>query len=334
MEDYENSKESRLANTALGEQTGVGDGATTASSLLLDMEPPYDLGKDTSFVWQDDDMWATIAYAAPEGGSIMPPPMTMETEPVSADAATDPPPTTCKNAPRGSSCFTVVTGLLKSISRDHSRCCLMRSSHDRLSSATPPSSVDSVLSTTQAVLRTMGGLRHCSCHADLQLQLVLTVILAEVVTTYRRIIGAYTPSDPGGAAVSNNSGGGGMGENGQQTNSPLRLRRAPLRLGDHDILEDNIERLLIGQVLASRFKELEGVMGEILQSPGNPEGARGGEHMRQPLSSLLLGEVYRKRDSFLQAQLSAAWCELVGLQLDETNNGGSDAPPGVGVAAI
>lgn len=295
MEHHEDHDERRHINTSL--------------LLDMDLDLSQELQNGTSFVWQDDT-WATVAYAIPEGN--LPPTTALVPDSFTGTIS----PATCEAPSQGSSCTTVATGLFTSII-ESSPSCLMKS-HGNSTSATTQASVDSVLSTTQTALRAIRGLRHCSCLTAPHLQLLLTVVCAEVITSYRRIIRVYTLSDPDVACPVSGS----VAESGQRAKETFVLRRAPLLLGDHPI-EGNTERVLIGQILKSRLQELAGFMGEMLHSPGLTTGPGAGNDTKSSFSSLL-SAVYGKRDSFLHDQLSAAVREVAQLQLGDTHNGGGD----------
>jgi len=236
------------------------------------------------------EMWA-VAYGSP---AVSP----------EVGVAAHEEPTQSRHAAQSSSCIRVATRVLMSM-RGNSPVCLM-GSHNRSSLQLPHAAVDSVLSAAQEASRAMRNLLDCPCRANPQLQLLLAVIWAEVITSYRRVIGTYSRHRHSRAAVVFGRGNSILPSPVQQAEDVSLLRRAPLLIGNHH-LEDSIETMLIVQVLGKKLQELEGLMGEIVQFAGQPETVRG---------------VQIRIDSFLNAQLSAVKCELASLQRDETNVGG------------
>jgi len=153
----------------------------------------------------------------------------------------------------------------------------------------------------------MRHLLNCHCRASPQVQLLLAVIYAEVITSYRRVIGTYRHHSHATVILDRVT----VPDAVQQAEDGSLLKRVPLLIGNHR-LEDDIETMLIGHVLGKRLKEVEGLIGEITQCVGQLEAARGAQ---------------TRIHSFLAIQLSAARYELAGLQRDESNVG-DDIYPG------
>jgi hypothetical protein len=186
----------------------------------------------------------------------------------------------------------------------NSSVCLM-GTHDHSSLQLSHTAVDSVLSAAQEATCAMRHLLNCPCRASPQVQLLLAVIYAEVITSYRRVIGTYHCHHHSHATVISDRVTDVRPDAVQQAEDGSLLKRVPLLVGNHH-LEDDIETMLIGHVLGKRLKEVEGLIGEITQCVGQLEAARGAQ---------------TRIHSFLTIQLSAAQYELAGLQRDESNVG-------------
>lgn len=211
-------------------------------------------------------------------------------------------PAKCKNTAQATSCIKIATNALTSM-RSNSPSCLM-GTHDRSSLPLPDAAVDSVLSAVQqascAVRRVLG----CPCRANPQLQLLLAVICAEIVASYRRVINTYGHHRR--STVDQGRGCDSLRDQAQQPESTSLLKRTPILIGNHH-LEDSIESKLMGQVLDQKLQALEGLMGEVLQFVGQSEEMRG---------------VKNGIESFLGVQLSKVKCGLAGLERDEGCIGG------------
>ncbi|KAK4182887.1 hypothetical protein QBC35DRAFT_139708 [Podospora australis] len=234
-----------------------------------------------------------------------------------------PNPATCQNAnkPHGS-CVGITTGILTSM-RGNSPLCLMGSPGTSLSLST----VDSVLSAAQEAVQLMRGLLDCPiCRAGPQLQLLATVVFAEVISRYRRVISTYR-----------NIKQQQQQQHGQGAHE--ELKRAPLSIGSHQI-EGSMEAVLVGGVVSSRLQELEAVMGDILvpqkpdvsgDSTAKIEGGGGSSSSSNNNSNLsaLLGGLYNRRDSFLGEQLTAGKQEVTDLlRFDRESNSSSSSARG------
>lgn len=150
--------------------------------------------------------------------------------------------------------------------------------------------VDAVLSTTQEASRILRGIVQCRCHESPQLQLLVTVICSEAISWYRRIIATY--------------------DNRQDENErPVPLQRRPFRVGEHRV-EGGIEAMLMGQVVSSRLRELERVVGDVAWKTAPEDGS----------SEMLLDRVHTRRNGFLHDQLNAARRELAASMTKSTTD--------------
>lgn len=209
----------------------------------------------------------------------------------------------CQN-PQGS-CLIVATGFLQSIHATSPSCVMGLNSTGRSQPQQlvegSSCAVDAVLSTTQEASRILHGLVQCRCHESPQLQLLVTVICSEAISWNRRIIATYDnrgTSHRGRASSNMDLGEGDIGL--QDENERLvPLQRRPFRVGEHHV-EGGIEAMLMGQVVSSRLRELERVVGDVAWKTRPEDGS----------SEMLLDRVHTRRNGFLHDQLNAARREL------------------------
>ncbi|KAK2016373.1 hypothetical protein LZ32DRAFT_601598 [Colletotrichum eremochloae] len=208
-------------------------------------------------------------------------------------------PASCKNTPQASSCIKVATNVLMSM-RSNSPSCLM-GTHDCSSLQLPDAAVDSVLSAAQEALYAVRRLLGCPCHANPQWQLLLAVICAEIITSYRRVINTYGRHRHTPSTVHLGRGDDTLSKQGQHPENTSLLKRTPILIGNYHI-EGSIETILIGHVLRKRLQALERLMGEVFQFVGHSEEMIG---------------VKNGIETFLGVQLSTVKYGLASLQSDE-----------------
>ncbi|KAK1955994.1 hypothetical protein LY78DRAFT_674701 [Colletotrichum sublineola] len=148
--------------------------------------------------------------------------------------------------PAASSCIKVAINVLMSM-RSNSPSCLM-GTHDCSSLQLPDAAVDSVLSAAQEALYAVRRLLGCPCHANPQWQLLLAVICAEIITSYRRVINTYDRHRHTPSTVHLGRGDDTLSEQGQHPENTSLLKRTPILIGNYHI-EGSIETILIGHVL-------------------------------------------------------------------------------------
>ncbi|KAM7194539.1 hypothetical protein V8F20_007895 [Naviculisporaceae sp. PSN 640] len=287
--------------------------------------------------WLDDYAWAATELGSPApdfSESSLPAIGTQDralstTPSGSSTAAEQDPAILCKNANKQQrSCISIITGILGSMGSSSSLC-IMGNREDAVvipSSLPPPRTaptssipcVDAVLSAAQEANCLLRGLLDCpTCRAGPQLQLLLTVAFAEVVSRYQRVISTYRNLQ-------------------REKTGPLQshgdLKRTPLSIGSH-LIEGSMEAMLVGRVIMSRLQKLEVVMGETLVVPaaqfeGQCARDLGGIINRHNSENLkgLLGEMYKRRGLYLAEQLAAAKQELTELL--------AQCEPGVGCLGV
>ncbi|RYP75948.1 hypothetical protein DL769_003714 [Monosporascus sp. CRB-8-3] len=281
------------------------DAESSVASLtdLTDLLGSHDFDP---FIFENKDMspeWLNDIFSTPErlpANSV--PQLTRENKRIPVeDAATSSELESCQN-PQGL-CISLATGLLKSMHSGSQSCLLGEGSqHGQPQSA----AVDAVLSAGQRALLTMRGLLKCPCYESPQLQLLVTVICAEIIAWYRRIIDTYRPHR------NTNTDSGVL-----LTDRVEALRRS-FFIGDH-CLEGHLETTLICQVLSSRLQELEEFIGDTAWNTGRFAGLNG-----EPRSCPILSAVHVRMDTFLNTQLSSVRRELLNLQGDTVGA----VPPG------
>ncbi|RYP07613.1 hypothetical protein DL764_002391 [Monosporascus ibericus] len=253
-----------------------------------DFDPFIFESKDTSPEWLND-IWILERLPA---NSV--PQLTREKKSIPVEyAATSSELESCQNLQ--GLCISLATGLLKSMHSGSQSCLLGEGSQD----GQPQSAaVDAVSSAGQLALRTLRGLLKCPCYESPQLQLLVTVICAELIAWYKRIIDTYRPHPNTHT------------DSGVLLTDRVEALRRSFFIGDH-CLEGHLETTLICQVLSCRLQELEEFIGDIAWNTGQSAGLND-----EPRSCLILSAVHVRMDTFLNTQLGSVRRELLHLQDD------------------
>ncbi|KAL6883094.1 hypothetical protein HDV57DRAFT_495406 [Trichoderma longibrachiatum] len=206
----------------------------------------------------------------------------------------------CRN-PQGL-CLSLATGLLKSM-HSCSPSCLLGLGMGSSQQGEPPLSraVDNVLSTNYEALRAVRGFLRCPCYESPQLQLLVTVMCAEAIAWYWRIIDTY----------SSRCGNSSSMDSSVQLAERVEMSRRSFFIGDQ-CLESRLEASLIGQVVASRLQELEDLIGDISWNMEQSAAKITDEARGHPAYSA----VHIRMDAFLNTQLAAVRRELLKLRDD------------------
>ncbi|KAL6856711.1 hypothetical protein J3F83DRAFT_751567 [Trichoderma novae-zelandiae] len=266
---------------------------------VADLLTPPDLdafnfeGKDLSPKWLND-----VFSITPKSTTELIPPSTAESSDVPRQSrATSSDIQNCRS-PQGP-CLSLATGLLKSMHSCSPSCLLglgMSSQHEQ---APLSRAVDTVLSTNYEALRAIRGFLRCPCYASPQLQLLVTVLCAEAIAWYWRIIDTYS-SRCGGTTL----------DGGVRLAERVEMSRRSFFIGDQ-CLESRLEASLIGQVVASRLQELDDLIGDISWNT-EQSAATASEPRGHPMYSA----VHIRMDAFLNTQLAAVRRELLKLRDD------------------
>ncbi|PTB64860.1 hypothetical protein BBK36DRAFT_1177655 [Trichoderma citrinoviride] len=264
---------------------------------VADLLTPPDLNafnfdrKDLSPKWLND-----VFSITPRTTTEPVPPSTAEISDIpSQPRATSSEIQKCRN-PQGL-CLSLATGLLKSMHSCSPSCLLglgMGSQHGE-----PPLSraVDTVLSTNYEALRAIRGFIRCPCYASPQLQLLVTVMCAEAIAWYWRIIDTYS-SRCGSTSL----------DGGVRLAERVEMSRKSFFIGDQ-CLESRLEATLISQVVASRLQELEDLIGDISWNTEQSAATSS-----EPRGHPMYNAVHIRMDAFLNTQLAAVRRELLKLR--------------------
>ncbi|KAL7910432.1 hypothetical protein GGI35DRAFT_448799 [Trichoderma velutinum] len=205
----------------------------------------------------------------------------------------------CQN--RQGLCISLATGLLKSMHSSSPSCLLGIGSHDGQPQVSR--AVDTVLSTNYEALQSMRGLLRCPCYyTSPQLQLLVTIVCAEAIAWYWRIIDTYSHYR------STNM------DSGILLTERVEMSRRSFFIGDQ-CLEGHLEAKLISQVVSSRLQELEDLIGDISWNT-EQSAAITSEPKNHPMYSA----VHLRMDAFLHTQLAAVRRELLNLQYDSQSH--------------
>lgn len=266
---------------------------------VADLLTPPDLdafnfeSKDLSPKWLND-----VFSITPRSTTELGPPSTAEiSDNPSQPRATPSEIHKCRN-PQGL-CLSLATGLLKSM-HSCSPSCLLGLGMGGQNGERPLSrAVDSVLSTNYEALRSVRDFLRCPCYASPQLQLLVTVMCAEAIAWYWRIIDTYS-SRCGGTSM----------DSGVRLAERVEMSRRSFFIGDQ-CLESRLEASLIGQVVASRLQELEDLVGDISWNTEQSVATTS-----EPRGHPMYSAVHIRMDAFLNTQLAAVRRELVKLRDD------------------
>ncbi|KAL7940103.1 hypothetical protein V8C42DRAFT_338549 [Trichoderma barbatum] len=289
-------------NVSLGHLMDVESFVSSVGDLL---SPPdlntFDFeSKEISPKWLDDVFSMTPQSSADLVASSTRESKSMPTEP----KATSEQGQSCQNSQ--GLCISLATGLLKSMHSSSPSCLLGIGNHDgqpQMSRA-----VDTVLSTNHEALRATRGFLRCPCYyTSPQLQLLVTIVCAEAIVWYWRIIDTYSHCRSTNADSS------------ILLTEKVEMSRRSFFIGDQ-CLESHLEAKLIGQVVSSRLQELEDLIGDISWNT-EQSAAITSESRGHPMYSA----VHMRMDAFLNSQLAAVRRELLNLQYDSQNHNGEFA---------
>ncbi|KAL7961202.1 hypothetical protein V8C34DRAFT_319970 [Trichoderma compactum] len=245
--------------------------------------------KSISPKWLDD----AFSITPPSSTDYIPPPNGENTEASSAE------PQNCQN--QQGLCINLATGLLKSMHSSSPSCLLGVGSHDGKPQVSR--AVDDVLSANYEALQSMRGLLRCPCYyTSPQLQLLVTIVCAEAIAWYWRIIDTYSHYR------STNM------DCGILPTERVEMSRRSFFIGDQ-CLESHLEAKLISQVVSSRLQELEDLIGDISWNT-EQSAAITSEPKNHPMYSA----VHLRMDAFLNTQLSAVRRELFNLQYESQSH--------------
>lgn len=203
-------------------------------------------------------------------------------------------PQSCQN-PQGL-CISLATGLLKSMHSSSTSCLLGMGSQDRQPQMSR--AVDTVLSANyEAVLAIRGCLR-CPCYTSPQLQLLVTIMCAETIAWYWRIIDTYSRYCSTDV------------DSGILLTERVEMSRRSFFIGDQ-CLESHLETTLISQVISSRLQELQDLIGDISWNTEHSAATNS-----EPRSHPMYSAVHIRMDTFLNTQLASVRRELFNLQED------------------
>ncbi|KAL7934397.1 hypothetical protein V8C35DRAFT_302482 [Trichoderma chlorosporum] len=204
-------------------------------------------------------------------------------------------PQSCQN-PQGL-CLSLTTGLLKTMHSSSPSCLLGIGSHD--GSPQMSRAVDTVLSVNYEALQAMRGLLRCPCYyTSPQLQLLVTVVCAEAIGWYWRIIDNYS-----------HYGSTNM-DSGILPTERVEMSRRSFFIGDQ-CLESHMEAKLIGQVVSSRLQELEDLIGDISWNTEHSAAITS-----EPKNHPMYSAVHIRMGAFLSTQLATVRRALLNLQYD------------------
>ncbi|KAK4069327.1 hypothetical protein Trihar35433_5906 [Trichoderma harzianum] len=251
--------------------------------------------KSLSPKWLDD----VFSITPPSSSDFIPPPngenksLSLETKASSAE------PQHCQN--QQGLCISLATGLLKSMHSNSPSCLLGVGSHDGKPQVSR--AVDIVLSANYEALRSMRGLLRCPCYyTSPQLQLLVTIVCAEAIAWYWRIIDTYSHYR------STNM------DSGILPTERVEMSRRSFFIGGQ-CLESHLEAKLISQVVSSRLQELEDLIGDISWNT-EQSAAITSEPKNHPMYSA----VHLRMDAFLNTQLAAVRRELFNLQYESQSH--------------